>query len=423
MITGVSLNTALAQRDGDAFRTHSPYTLYGLGDMYRPGGIANKAMGGINYGVRDPLAINSHNPAALSIQDSLVVMLDFGVGTKNTYSKTSTSKTSNNNLYFDYVDFSLKISKGLTVNVGLTPISDVGYDIERKETDPAQIYQYGDIKYSYIGEGGVNQLHWGAGYKLLQKLSVGVNMHYYFGSINRFSSTEFETSSTFQNIYFDSKTRISKVGFTFGAQYHTRLNNSTFLTLGALYQPKTELSTRKEETTISIGDLASDTTRSNATNVKGIFMPETFGFGFTVRKTDKFVFGADYTYQDWSNFNVDVFSHAFSFNTEKSHIFNVGFEYTPRINNIKNNLKRWNYRVGLRYAKTHMNCNGKDINEQSVSMGVGIPLARRLGSKINAAVEVGQRGTTSNGLIKETFVTFSLGINIFDIWFQKFQFN
>ena len=423
MITGVSLNTALAQRDGDAFRTYSPYTLYGLGDMYRHGGIANKAMGGINYGMRDPLAINSYNPAALSIQDSLVVMLDFGLGSKSTYSKTSTSKTSNNNLYFDYVDFSLKISRGLTVNVGLSPISDVGYDIERKETDPVQILLYGDTKYSYAGEGGVNQLHWGAGYKLLPKLSLGVNMHYYFGSINRFSSIEFETDATRNNIYSESKTRISKIGFTFGAQYHTRLNSSTFLTLGALYQPKTELSSRKEETTISIGDLASDTTRSNSTNVKGIFMPETFGFGFTVRKTDKLVFGADYTYQDWSNFNVDALSHAFSFNTGKSHIINLGFEYTPRMNNIKNNFKRWNYRAGIRYAKTFMNCNGQDINEQSVSLGVGIPLARRLGSKINASVEVGQRGTITNGLIKETFVTFSLGINIFDIWFQKFQFN
>ncbi|MDR2652967.1 MAG: hypothetical protein LBC68_11780 [Prevotellaceae bacterium] len=422
-ITTISTNTILAQRDGDAFRTYSPYTLYGIGDMYRHGSVANKAMGGINYGSRDPLGINSYNPAALSIQDSLVVMFDFAAGSKNIYSKSSLSTTSANTFYIDYVDFSLRIAPNLTVNVGLSPVSDIGYDIERKETDPYQINGHGEVKYTYTGEGGINQLHWGAGYRLLPKLSVGVNMHYYFGSINRYHSMEYVTSSDYSNIYSESRTRISKIGFTFGAQFHTRLNSTTFLTAGAIYQPKTVLPTQKELTTIAVGDITTDTSRNVSTNVNDIFMPQTFGLGFTLRKTDKLVIGADYTYQDWTGFNLDGSSQSFTFTAGKSHTYNVGAEYTPRANSLKNNYKRWNYRAGLRYSKTFMTCNGQNITEQSVMLGVGIPLTRRIGSKINAAVEVGQRGTTKSGLIKETFVTFSVGINIFDIWFQKFQFN
>ncbi|MDR2065528.1 MAG: hypothetical protein LBP85_07475 [Prevotellaceae bacterium] len=422
-ITTISINTILAQRDGDAFRTYSPYTLYGIGDMYRPGNIANKAMGGINYGVRDQLGINSYNPAALSIQDSLVVMLDFAAGSKNMYSKSSISSTSANTFYFDYVNLSLKIAPNLTVNAGLSPVSDIGYDIERMESDPEKIYNYGDVKYVYTGEGGINQLHWGAGYRLLSKLSVGVNMHYYFGSINRYYSIEYQTTSQFSNIYSDSKTRIGKIGFTFGAQFHTRIDAKTFLTVGAIYQPKTILPMQKEITTITSGDLTTDTARNVSANLNDIFMPQTFGLGFTLRKTDKLVIGADYTMQDWSGFNMDGSSHSFSFTAGKSHTYNFGLEYTPRANNLKNNFKRWNYRAGLRYSKTFMTCNGNSITEQSLMLGVGIPLTRRLGSKINAAVEAGQRGTIKNGLIKETFVTFSIGINIFDIWFQKFQFN
>ncbi|MDR2292879.1 MAG: hypothetical protein LBE11_05330 [Prevotellaceae bacterium] len=422
-ITTISTNTILAQRDGDAFRTYSPYTLYGIGDMYRNGSIANKATGGINYGVRDQLGINSYNPAALSIQDSLVVMLDFAAGSKNTYSKSSLSTTSANAFYFDYVNLSLRIAPNLTVNVGISPVSDIGYDIERKESDPNQIFQYGDVNYAYTGEGGINQVHWGAGYRLLPKLSIGVNMHYYFGSINRFYSIEYQTSSQFANIYSESRTRISKIGFTFGAQFHTRLNAKTFLTLGAIFQPKTILPVRKEITTITSSDITTDTSRNVVTGVNDIFMPQTFGLGFTLRKTDKLVIGADYTYQDWSKFNPDGVSHSFSFTAGKSHTYNFGLEYTPKATNLKNNFKRWNYRAGIRYSKTFMTCNGININEQSIMFGVGLPLTRRLGSKINAAVEVGQRGTVKNGLIKETFVTFSIGINIFDIWFQKFQFN
>jgi hypothetical protein len=422
-ISILSVNAALAQREGDAFRTHSPYTLYGIGDMYRMGNIAHKAMGGVNYGARDPLGINSYNPAALSIQDSLVVMLDFAAGSKNTYSKSLTSTTSANTFYFDYVDFSLKVARNLAVNVGMSPISDIGYDIARKETDPNLIYQYGDIQYSYAGEGGINQVHWGAGYKLFTKFSIGMNMNYYFGSINRYSSKEFVTSSTFSSIYSESKTKISKIGFTFGAQFHSRLNPTTHLTVGAIFQPKTILPTNKETTIITVNDISSDTAKHVLTKVDDIFMPATIGIGFTLRKGDKLVIGADYTYQDWSKFNFDGSSHSFSFEAGKSHIYNVGLEYTPKVNNIKNNYLRWNYRAGLRYAQTFMTCNGYNIDEKSIFVGLGIPVARRSGSKINAAIEAGQRGTTRNGLIKETFVTFSVGINIFDLWFQKFQFN
>jgi hypothetical protein len=419
----MSVNTVLAQRDGDAFRTYSPYTLYGIGDMYRHGSVANKAMGGINYGVRDQLGINSYNPAALSIQDSLVVMLDFAAGSKNTYSKSATSKTSANSFYFDYVDFSLKVAPNLTVNAGLSPISDIGYDIERYETDPTLIDRHGDVKYTYSGEGGINQVHWGAGYRLFSKFSIGVNMHYYFGSVNRYYTAAFTTASGYGNIFLENKMRISKIGFTFGAQFHTRLDKDMLLTVGAIYQPQTVLPARKETTMITTNDISTDTVRNAATSVKDVFMPQTIGLGFTLRKSDKFIFGADYTYQDWTEFNFDRTSSSFSFESGKSHILNAGIEFTPRANNLKNNMTRWNYRAGVRYAKTFMNCNGQNITEQSLFMGLGVPLTRRVGSKINAAVEVGQRGTIKNGLIKETFVTFSIGINIFDIWFQKFQFN
>ena len=421
-ITVLSGNAAFAQREGDAIKTHSPYTLYGIGDMYRMGSIANRAMGGINYGVRDQMGINSYNPAALSVQDSLVVFLDFAVGSKNTYSASATTKTSANTFYFDYVDFSLRIARNLTVNVGMSPVSDIGYDIVRKETDPELIFQYGDTQYSYAGEGGINQIHWGVGYKLFTKFSIGVNMNYYFGSINRYHATEFLTTSTFSSIYSDSKTKISKIGFTFGAQFHSRLNPTTFLTVGAIYQPKTVLPTKKETTVITMNDISSDTAQYVSTKVDDIFMPETMGIGFTLRK-DKLIIGADYTYQDWSKFNFGGTSNAFTFEAGKSHIYNFGLEYTPKITNLKNNYLRWNYRAGLRYAETFMVCNGHKINEKSIFVGVGIPLARRLGSKINAAIEIGQRGTTKNGLIKETFVAFSAGINIFELWFQKFQFN
>jgi len=38
---------------------------------------------------------------------------------------------------------------------------------------------------------------------------------------------------------------------------------------------------------------------------------------------------------------------------------------------------------------------------------------------LNLSLEYGQRGSTSNGLIKENYLGFKIGFDINDIWFRK----
>jgi hypothetical protein len=53
-----------------------------------------------------------------------------------------------------------------------------------------------------------------------------------------------------------------------------------------------------------------------------------------------------------------------------------------------------------------------------VTAGLSLPLPRSL-SKVNLAVEVGQYGTKSNGLIRENYVRFDIGISVYERWFIK----
>jgi len=61
---------------------------------------------------------------------------------------------------------------------------------------------------------------------------------------------------------------------------------------------------------------------------------------------------------------------------------------------------------------------GTAINEYGMSFGVSLPMGLRI-SNINLGFEIGQRGTTDNNLIKESFYVFRLSLSLNDRWFRK----
>ena len=78
------------------------------------------------------------------------------------------------------------------------------------------------------------------------------------------------------------------------------------------------------------------------------------------------------------------------------------------------------------YENTGLDVNNKTINQYALTAGLGLPLGKRGKydpSMLNLGIELGQRGTKSNGLIKENFVNFKVGFNFDDLWFRKRQYD
>ena len=80
------------------------------------------------------------------------------------------------------------------------------------------------------------------------------------------------------------------------------------------------------------------------------------------------------------------------------------------------------YRFGLYTAKTYLNLKNQQLNENAVTLGLGLPL-KRSGTLFNISAELGQVGTTNDELIKESFARFKVGFIFSDIWFVKRKFN
>lgn len=142
------------------------------------------------------------------------------------------------------------------------------------------------------------------------------------------------------------------------------------------------------------------------------------GFGMAWEKKDKLLIGMDLNWQNWEKYEV--------LNQRDSLInsWNVaaGAQYTPNHTSISGYWKRVTYRAGARYNQTYLKFNGQPISEFGMSFGMGLPLPRSL-TTVDLSLEVGRRGTMAKNLIRETFVTFTVGISLYERWFVKPKYN
>ena len=418
----LSAYTVFAQNE-DASGAYSPYSFYGIGDIKNPGFAYNRAMGGIGYGVRTNRVINHINPAALTVQDSSSFMFDFGGELQNYYISSSTQSTAANSFNISHLAFSFPIWKKTSMvgAVAVMPYSHVGYDITRRETDPQVIVETGDAEYSYKGEGGLNQMVLSYAAKIGKHLSLGTHAHLIFGSIDRYYNI-LVTSGNMQNIYNSTSMKVGSFAFTLGAQYEKSLEDDYHLVLGANYQFRNNMKVTQSDYSYVSTSLGTDTIHFSENTNAPLLVPGTVGLGMSLRKGLKWQAGIDYTYRDWSDatFTTPSDKH---FTATSSHAVCGGFEYTPNINDIRYYIRRISYRAGLYYESTYMQFGDTKIKDYGVTFGAGIPLGRYNNNTVNMAVELGQRGTTKGGLLKEFYWKVSASISLYDIWFQKIRFD
>ena len=82
-------------------------------------------------------------------------------------------------------------------------------------------------------------------------------------------------------------------------------------------------------------------------------------------------------------------------------------------------FERVAYRIGFFYDQGYIKPDGvSDINSYGVTTGLSLPLGVP-GTRVDIISEVGRRGTTGNGLVRDTFFKFGLNLNIGERWFVK----
>jgi hypothetical protein len=397
-------------------RIVSPYSRFGIGDLADNNNAWSLSMGQLGIGLRSPQHVNYMNPASYTAFDSLSLVFDGGFHGEFVNLKSDYQSVNRNYASLGYILFGMPVNKWWKTSLGLIPFSDVGYSV----ANYSEYQNSGTVVRLYNGSGGISRLYWGNGFRILKNLSVGVNVSYLFGSMDREAVVLFPDSLYSMNIKELFHVTMNDLYYSFGAQYRMRVKNDIFVTLGAVYSPTLSMSSKADmlATTFLLNSSGVESNRDTLKVLEGnkgrIVIPMNIGGGFSFEKTDKWVIGVDFKWQNWEKFRAFNMSDSLV----NSWQINVGGEITPKIDNYNNYLARVHYRLGFMVGKTYLNLRGQDLNEYAVNFGFGFPL-RGMKTMVNLGAQYGVRGTTAQQLIRESNFKIVIGFSIYERWFVK----
>ena len=432
-----SAQGARAQDDPLASNGFSPYSLYGFGDLIRPGTTYNATMGGIGIGDRNVRYINIINPAAVTAREIKSFMLDFGLENRNTLyqgnaaismspTATGVQRSASNTFNMHHLVASFPIATKGAFKMGIMPYSTVSYNFRADETSDEILSTVGDIQYNRSGQGGLYKTFLGAGVTLFKRLNLGADLNYYFGKIDRYSSATFKSGvATYRDIQTGWAYNISCFGAKVGMQYTQPLSNALSAVVGVTYDFNTKL--RGSETRYAFGESSSttDTISFQNSKLENYSIPGELGAGISLRYADQWMVGFDYTRQDWSKVTFGGYPGV-DFSTGVAQNFRLGFEVTPNRYDVRGGfghfLRRLTYRGGVYHERSYMVLNGNPVTATGLTLGMGIPVFRYYNS-INFGIDMGQRGTLKGNQVRERYFLFTISFNLHDIWFIKPLYN
>jgi hypothetical protein len=395
---------------------NSPYSRFGVGELASSRNTYNFSMGGIAYAISSPNYINPYNPASNVAFDTMSFLFSGGMVSKFGTHKTETLTSKTNFASLGYLLFGFPVTRWMKSSIGLIPYSNVGYNVVAHE-----VYEnIGSTDLYYKGLGGLNEFYVNSSFQLHKNLAIGAKMSFLFGKSNNSQIVFFPDSAGMLNTKVDRYIEAGDLYFDFGAQYKKQIVKDMTMGFGAIYAPSQNINATKNYiarsyfgTSIGIESFR-DTIAIELDKHGTITIPEKYGFGIMLKQNEKWMFGADYSWQNWSKFRA--FDQVDSL--KNSMQFSVGGEFLPSEKVFTKYWKRVKYRAGFRYNKTYLNLNNTPVNEFGITIGLGLPVPRSL-STINLGLEWGKKGTTSNNLIQDNYVKLTLDVSIWERWFVK----
>ncbi len=401
--------------------TNSPYSQYGLGDLADEGVGFNKGMGGVGYAFRKGNEVNPMNPASYASIDSVTMIFDGGLSGQITNFKEGGRKLNAKSGGFDYVTGAFRLFRHVGVTFGVMSYSNIGYSYSSSERPEGMTT---DMVYKYSGDGGLNQLFVGMGFQILKSLSVGFNVGYLWGDMERTVKTS--TSSSINTLYREYNASISNYKLDFGLQYTQPVSAKDNLTLGAVFSPGHKLNADPycREINANSSILKSDTTTYTITN--GLELPTTIGVGLAINHDQRLRVGADFRYQKWGSIDFPAFSgNSYSLRSgllKDSYKFNVGAEWIPNPRSTRSVFHHIRYRLGAGYTTPYYYINGQDgPKDLQLSLGIGVPIMNAYNNRSFLNVSAQWQHRSADNLITENTFRLNIGITFNERWFSKMK--
>lgn len=403
-----------------AQNTSSPYSIIGLGDMEKSYFDRTSGLGHAGVALTSDRYLYTSNPASFAFLDkpSFRNSFYFDVATRyknvNYAGSAITNSTANqsNDLQFKRISFAIKPKAKWALSFGLLPLSSANYSfigIKKIQGD-----NFG-VDANYEGSGSSNLVYFSNSILITKNLSLGVQSSFLFGQFNDkeivYSSITDSVLSTDRNIYLNSPF------FKGGMIYKVNAGKDLNLSIGATGSLKTNINANYG-LTVRDGNTTLKEVNENRKNYTSLPAMGVICVAATYKNKYTFVF--DYAAQNWSNLNY----RGTNYSLKNSNRISAGFQYANNvaIQDVKGGTasvyEKNAFQIGYFYNNSYLHIYGEPIKEWGITLGASTQL-NRSGLGIQGTIELGSRGTTNNGLIKENITQVGITVSYRDFWFTK----
>jgi len=399
----------------------SAYSFFGIGDEGSSKTVEQKSMGGVNTAFSDYNHLTFSNPAGLA--SLRFTNYAFAIKNQNMSVKNASDRQSASVSNISYLAVGIPLGKLGGMSFGLIPNSSVGYSLQSNITDADGTITEATL---FSGEGGTSKVFLGAGFNVFKGLKLGIQGEYVFGKIEK--SVMSQLLDVSRATKYEVITNVSGASFKLGAQYKTKLNDKLYASAGLILALENEVESKGDEylysVVLSSSEIAKDTILNR--EITTLFnKPLKTSVGVGVGENNKWFVGVDYSFRDKVNLSGDLEKTNSKLRYTKSTNMAIGGFYIPKFNSISSYWDRVTYRGGLKlennglmFKALESESSYTEIKDFGMSFGVGLPIGNNL-SDINIGLELGKRGTASNGLIKENYFNFNMSLSLTDKWFKK----
>ncbi len=394
----------------------TPYSTQGIGNLTRPGLVHNHSMGGIGVGTGSGLNINYVNPAML--YKNTLSSFDVAFSFERTTQRRNDESAVINQGGINYGVFAFPIiANRWSAALGMMPYSTVGYRQEEDVSDSNGL----PARRVREGSGGLNLVSFSHGVRIYKNLAVGVRLGYLFGGITETRSIFLTGTSGLTSVYED-QLYYSDVLIEPSIYFGQKIGKRTSLNLGVVYQPATQVRATQDVTFASqVPGTRSPVPGQDIVDAQSgeVRLPEKLSAGLSIDQYLKYTVGIDVTYQAWEAF--ESYETGQNEGMQNSFGLAAGGQYIPDATSVNSYLARVAYRLGGHYRNLPFAVSGQQITEFGIDFGLSLPVSNL--SSINLAFEIGNRGTTDQGLIRENYIRATLGVTFNDRWFVRRKFD
>lgn len=392
----------------------SPYSIIGIGDIEKSYFDRSAGMANTSNSLSSNRFLYHANPASYSSLDEhffhVEVAARFKAVTYTGQPITSITSNQSNDLQFKKIVLAMKLRPWWSMSAGLLPFSTSNYSFY--STKPIQGSSLTATAYNE-GTGSTNQLFITNSFKLAKGLSFGVQSSYLFGQMQQKETliTNITDSllTTTKNVF------LSNLYFKFGLQYHKKISSALTIAAGATGSLQTKL---RANTSLVVKSGNSTLIDNQQYNNNFFNLPQMLGGGISATLKDKYTFAADYNYQAWSNLKYA----GTGYTLVNSSRYSAGFEYSNKLRLRDQSFEKYFLQAGLFYSDSYLKINGQQLNDLGGTIGAGFTPLRNPKLVVQGALEIGKRGTTSYGLVKENYTQFTITFSYVDFWFKQKKF-